>query len=80
MQQRLKTPPGTAGARVVATQLLEEIFGPSHHPVAALDARLGWEAFSALTRDLESTRLRVVYIWFAWGTSIALGIEGARII
>jgi hypothetical protein len=60
MQQRLKSPPGTARAGVVATELLEKFLVAAHDAVATLDASLGREALSALTRDLESTRLRGV--------------------
>src|SRR5688572_18015723 len=69
MQQFLKSPPGTAGAGVVAAELLDELLAPSHDPPAALHARLGRETLSAFTRDLESTRLRGSRSCVAWDTS-----------
>lgn len=54
-QQLLKAAAGAAGTEVVAAQLLEELFVPMDHPVAAPDARLGRIALFPLTRWLEST-------------------------
>jgi hypothetical protein len=58
MQQRLKSASGIARTRIVAAELLDQLLGAAHHPVAALDARFGRETLSTLTGDLESNRLR----------------------
>ena len=58
MQQRLKPATGTAGAWIIAAELLNELLVTAYDAIAALDASLGREALTALTRDLESTRLR----------------------
>jgi hypothetical protein len=54
MQHFLKPAAGTARAGVVATQLLGEFFRAVHHAFAALHARFGGIAFTALTRDFET--------------------------
>ena len=54
-QQRLKRPPGTAGAKVVAAQFFHEFFMAAHDPLAFLDAAFGGETFTAFAGDLERT-------------------------
>ncbi len=50
MQQRLKSMPGTAGARVIATKFLKQLLGATYNSFAAFDARLGREAFATLAK------------------------------
>jgi hypothetical protein len=54
MQQSLKPATGTAGAWVVATELLEEFFRRVHDSVTALNSGFGRETFPALTYYLET--------------------------
>jgi hypothetical protein len=54
-QHRLKRPPGTAGTRIVSSQLFQQFFVAVHEPMAAFDLGFGRETFAALTRDLENT-------------------------
>jgi len=58
MQHFLKPAAGTAGARVVAPELLDELLGAVHHALAALHARFGWISLAPLTRDLETGTAR----------------------
>jgi hypothetical protein len=69
MQQRLKSAPGAAWARVVAAELLDELFVTAYYSLPALDARFGWEAFATLASDLESTRPRGGFFVYARYTS-----------
>jgi hypothetical protein len=54
-QQRLKRPRRSAGARVIAAELLRQFLGAVHDAITALDPRLGRDAPASLARDLEST-------------------------
>jgi len=58
MQQRLKQPPRTARAEIVAAEFFEQFLVAVDGPVTALDARLGRIALAALRGDLESSRDR----------------------
>lgn len=58
MQQFLKTPPGSAGAGVVAAELFEQLFVAVNDPDAALDARFGWVAFAAFAAYFKSSGRR----------------------
>jgi len=63
----LKQEARSAGARIVAPELLEQFLVAPHDAVTALDLGLGREALAALARDLESTvRLQG---WSSWHTS-----------
>jgi hypothetical protein len=53
-QQRFKAPPRATGAGVVATEFLAQLLVPVDNPVAALDVRLGQEAFASLAGELKS--------------------------
>ena len=52
MQQFLKPTSGTAWARIVSTQLLEEFFPAMHDVEAGLDVRFRREPFAALAAGL----------------------------
>jgi hypothetical protein len=54
MQQCLKPAAGATWARIVATELLEELFVPVHNAVSAFDPDFGREALPALARRLET--------------------------
>jgi len=54
MQHCLKPATGTAWARVVATELLEEFFVPVHDAMPAFDPGLGRVALPTLARGLET--------------------------
>jgi hypothetical protein len=56
MQQRLKQPPGSARARIVATELFGQLLVASNEAITTLDARLGREALATLARHRESSR------------------------
>jgi hypothetical protein len=58
MQQFLKPTGGSAWARIVATELLQEFLVPVDHAVSALDARLGRETLATLTGGLETGTVR----------------------
>lgn len=58
MQHFLKALAGTAGAGIVASEFLKEFLVSVDDPVAAHDARLGWESFAAFTHLLERIRRR----------------------
>jgi len=59
MQQRLKSLPGAARARVVAAELFDQLLLPAAHEAQpALDARFARKALTALGRHLE-TRARL---------------------
>jgi hypothetical protein len=60
MQQRLKSAAGSARARIIATEFLNEFFTTAHNAITALDMSLGREAFPTFTTDLESNWLRGV--------------------
>jgi hypothetical protein len=60
MQQRLKSAAGSARARIIATQFLDQLFGTAHDAITALDVSLRWEAFPTFATDLESNWLRGV--------------------
>jgi len=60
MQQRLKSTAGSARARIIAAEFLDEFFGSAHDAIAAPDMSLGREAFPTFATDLESNRLRGV--------------------
>src|SRR5688572_11374492 len=66
MQQRLKPAAGAARARIVASELFDELLVPAHDAHAALDARLGREALAALASDLESSRGRSGRASISW--------------
>ena len=53
-QQRLKQPPGTAGAGIITSEFLQQLFVTVDHAMAFLDPRFGREAFAAFTGDLET--------------------------
>ena len=55
MQQFLKSAAGLARARVVATELLDQLLVAVDRAFAALDARFGGEALPSLTGGLESS-------------------------
>jgi hypothetical protein len=55
MQQFLKTPPGTAGAGVVAAEFLDQLFVAVDDPYSAFDARFGWIAFAAFAAYFKSS-------------------------
>ena len=54
----MKAPSGAARAEVVPTELLDQLLVSAHDADAALDARLGREASTALARPLERKRIR----------------------
>jgi len=56
-------PAGSARTWIVATELFDEFLIAVHEPESAFDLRLGWEAFSTLAGDQESTVGRCV--WFS---------------
>jgi hypothetical protein len=58
MQQFLKSAAGAARARIVATELLDELLAAADDARSALDARLRGEAPASLTGDLERRRSR----------------------
>jgi hypothetical protein len=60
MQQFLKTPPGAAGAGVVAAEFLEQLFVAVDDPHSTLDARFGWIAFTAFAAYFKSSGPRWV--------------------
>jgi hypothetical protein len=60
MQQRLKSPPGSARARIIAAEFLQELLTTTHDAIAALDLSLRREAFTTFATDLESNRIRGV--------------------
>ena len=49
-------PAPTAGARIVAAELLDEFLRAADNAVTALDSRLRREALAPFARDFESTR------------------------
>lgn len=51
MQQRLKSAAGSARARIIATEFLDEFFGTAHDAIAALNMSLGREADHAILRN-----------------------------
>jgi hypothetical protein len=55
MQHFLKTPPGAAGAEVVAAEFLEQLFVAVDDPLAAFDARLGRVALAAFAAHFKSS-------------------------
>ena len=58
MQHFLKATSGSTGAGIIASELFEQFFVAVDDPVAAHDARLGWESFAAFTDLLERMRRR----------------------
>jgi hypothetical protein len=60
MQQFLKPATGTAGAEVVATELLDEFLVTVHDAISAFDAGFGGETLSTLARCLETSTGRGV--------------------
>jgi hypothetical protein len=60
MQQFLKTPPGVAGAGIVASQFLEQLFFAVNDPYSAFDARFGRIAFPAFAAYFKSGGPRYV--------------------
>jgi hypothetical protein len=60
MQQRLKSATGSARARIIPTEFLEEFFGAAHNALAALYMGFRREAFPTFAADLESNWLRGV--------------------
>src|SRR5687767_14412984 len=54
MQQRLKSLPRSARARIVAAELLDQFLVAMDEPQPALDPRLTREALTPLRGDLES--------------------------
>jgi hypothetical protein len=65
MQQFLKAPSGTAGAGVIAAQLLDQFLITVHDAVAALHVHLGRVALPSFTAPFKSLPGRGV----AWRTS-----------
>jgi len=63
MQQFLKTPPGMAGAGVVAAELFEQLFVAVDDADAALDARFGRVAFAAFAAYFKSSGPRCGCSW-----------------
>jgi hypothetical protein len=61
MQQRLKSPPRSAGAGIVSAKFLNEVLATAHNPIATFYLRFGRESFTPLTTDLESIRIRGAY-------------------
>ena len=54
-QQALKPLPRTAGAWIIAAELLHQLhLAAAHKAQAAFDVRFGWIAFAAFRADLES--------------------------
>ena len=81
MQQFLKPAVRAAGAGVVAAQPFDELLVAVHDAMTALDPRFGWESLATLTRDLETSTGRGVFLFVSWRTSIDIpGISGTRII
>jgi hypothetical protein len=60
MQQRLKSPPGSARAEVIAAEFLDQFLVPAHHAITAFYLGFRGKAFPTLATDLESTRGRGV--------------------
>jgi hypothetical protein len=60
MQQRLKSTAGSARARIIATEFLDEFFGAADDAIATLDIGLRRKALSTFATDLESNWLRGV--------------------
>ena len=81
MQQFLKPATGTAGAEVVATELLDEFFVTVHDAISAFDSGLGRVALPTLARGLETSIGRGVWSCASWHTSVELALtRGRRII
>jgi hypothetical protein len=62
MQQFLKPASGIAGAGIIATELLRQLFVTVNDAAAAFDAGLGREALLSLTGRLESCCRRGVAV------------------
>jgi hypothetical protein len=60
MQQRPKSTAGSARARIIPTEFLDEFFGATHDAIAALYVSFGRIALSTFATDLESNWLRGV--------------------
>jgi len=58
MQQFLKSATRETGTRIIATELLTELFVTANDARPAFDTSLGREALPPLTGDLESSRPR----------------------
>jgi hypothetical protein len=58
MQHFLKTPPGSAGAEIVAAEFFEELLVAVDDAVAALHARFGGVALPALAARLKRSGFR----------------------
>jgi hypothetical protein len=58
----VEMPSRSARAWIVATELFDEFLIAVHEPETAFDLRLGWETFSTLAGDLESTVGRCVWL------------------
>jgi len=58
MQQRLKPAAGSARARIIATEFLDEFFGAAHDASAALYVSFGRKALPTFATGLESNWLR----------------------
>ena len=54
MQHFLNSAAGSADARIIAPEFLEELFAATHHAIVALHAALGRVALSTFATDLES--------------------------
>ena len=63
MQQYLKPAAGAAGARVIATELLEKLFVPVHDPMPTFDAGFGRVALPTLARGLETRTGRGAWLY-----------------
>jgi hypothetical protein len=62
MQHRLKSPARPTRARIIPSELLDELLTAMHDAIAALDVRLGWEPLTPFATDLESTRIRDAHV------------------
>jgi hypothetical protein len=71
MQQFLKTVTGFAGARIVTTELLNELLISVDKPTPALHMRLGGEPFASLSSDLKSPPSVQIRLVFSWHTFLS---------
>src|SRR5687767_9904623 len=70
MQQCLKPAARAAGARVIATELLEKLFVPVYNAIPAFDSGFGRVALPTLARGLETRTGRGVWFCASWYASV----------
>jgi hypothetical protein len=80
MQQAFKAPPGAAGARVVAAELLDQLLLAVDNPQPALDLALGWEPAPALAGRLKRSAARGRDRPCAWWASFVTIVRNRLIV